>query len=66
MNPRAMVVRCPRCDRSCYQLITFSPRIHTVAVSTDGKERTMLNAVLGMGAMVPVVFGFAGYAMVSR
>jgi len=26
----------------------------------------MLNAALGMLAMVPVVFGVAGYAMVSR
>jgi len=26
----------------------------------------MLNAALGMLAMVPVAFGFAGYAMVSR
>jgi hypothetical protein len=37
-----------------------------MAVRTQGKERTMLNAALGMLAMVPVVFGFAGYAMVSR
>jgi hypothetical protein len=28
--------------------------------------RTMLNAVLGMVAMVPVVFGVAGYVLVSR
>ncbi len=35
-------------------------------VSTYGKERTMLNAALGMLAMVPVAFGVAGYAMVSR
>jgi hypothetical protein len=41
-------------------------RTHTVAVSTPGKERTMLNAALGMLAMVPVVFAVAGYAMVSR
>jgi hypothetical protein len=39
---------------------------HTAPVRTQGKERTMLNAVLGMLAMVPVVFGVAGYAMVSR
>jgi len=26
----------------------------------------MLNATLGMLAMLPVVFGVAGYAMVSR
>jgi hypothetical protein len=37
-----------------------------VPVSAQGKERTMLNAALGMLAMVPVVFGVAGYAMVSR
>jgi hypothetical protein len=30
------------------------------------KERTMLNAALGMLAMVPVAFGVAGYTMVSR
>lgn len=35
-------------------------------VSAQGKERTMLNAALGMLAMVPVAFGFAGYTMVSR
>jgi hypothetical protein len=66
MNPRPMVVGWPRCDRSCYQLIAFSLRTHTVAVRHKGKERAMLNAALGMLAMVPVVFGFAGYAMVSR
>lgn len=41
-------------------------RPHTVPVSTQGKERTMLNAALGMLAMVPVAFGVAGYTMVSR
>jgi hypothetical protein len=35
-------------------------------VSTRGKERTMLNAAYGVLAMVPVVFGVAGYTMVSR
>jgi hypothetical protein len=35
-------------------------------VSTPEKERKMLNAAYGMLAMVPVVFGVAGYAMVSR
>ena len=35
-------------------------------VSTKRKERTMLNAALGMLAMVPVAFGIAGYTMVSR
>ena len=46
--------------------VMFSPRAHAVAVSTHGKGRTMLNAALGMGAMVPVVFGVAGYVLVSR
>jgi hypothetical protein len=50
-----MVLRCPRCERSRHQLL-----------STQGKERTMLNAALGMLAMVPVVFGVAGYTMVTR
>jgi hypothetical protein len=35
-------------------------------MSRRGKERKMLNATLGMLAMVPVVFGVAGLAMVSR
>jgi hypothetical protein len=35
-------------------------------VSTRGKERPMLNAAYGVLAMVPVVFGVAGYALVSR
>ena len=30
------------------------------------KERTMLNAALGMLAMVPVVFGVGGYVLVNR
>ena len=50
-----MVVRRPRCERSRQQL-----------PSTQGKERTMLNAALGMLAMVPVVFGVAGYTIVTR
>jgi hypothetical protein len=33
---------------------------------TPEKGRTMLNAALGMMAMLPVVFGVAGYVMVSR
>ena len=44
-------MRYPRCERCRHQLL-----------STQGKERTMLNATLGMLAMVPVVFGIAGYA----
>jgi hypothetical protein len=35
-------------------------------ISTRAKGRTMLNAALGMMAMLPVVFGVAGYVMVSR
>jgi hypothetical protein len=67
-----MVLRRPHDDRSRRQLITFSQKRrpaklgHTVQVSTQGKDRTMLNAVLGMLAMVPVAFGVAGYTMVSR
>jgi hypothetical protein len=67
-----MVLGRPRGDcRSC-QLFTFSlettaeARPDTALVSTRGKERKMLRATLGMLAMLPVVFGVAGYAMVSR
>ena len=71
MNPRAMVLGCPRGDRSSRQVITFSlerrpSQGHTAPVSTLEKEPTMLGATLGMLAMVPVVVGVAGYAMVSR
>jgi hypothetical protein len=45
---------------------TAEARPDTALVSTRGKERTMLSATLGMLAMVPVVFGVAGWAMVSR
>jgi hypothetical protein len=66
-----MVLGGPRDDRSSRQVITFSlerrPRLgHSVPVSTRGKERKMLSATLGMLAMLPVVFGVAGWAMVSR
>jgi hypothetical protein len=67
-----MVLGCPRGDRSSRQLITFSrerrpkPGPDTALVSTRGKERKMLSATLGMLAMLPVVFGVTGYAMVSR
>jgi hypothetical protein len=30
------------------------------------KERTMLSAIYGVLAMLPVTFGIAGYALVSR
>jgi len=45
---------------------TAEARPDTAPVSTRGKERKMLNAAYGMLAMLPVVFGVAGYAMVSR
>jgi hypothetical protein len=31
-----------------------------------GKERTMLTAMYGVLAMMPITFGVAGYALVSR
>jgi hypothetical protein len=66
-----MVLGCPCGDRSSRQLITFSlerrpKQSHTAPVSTPEKGPTMLNAVYGMLAMLPVVFGVAGYAMVWR
>jgi hypothetical protein len=71
MNPRAMVLGGPRDDRSSRQVITFSlerrPGLgHTAPVSRREKGPTMLSATLGMLAMLPVVFGVAGWAMVSR
>jgi hypothetical protein len=47
-------------------LVTAEARPDIAPVSTPGKERKMLDATLGMLAMLPVVFGVAGYAMVSR
>src|SRR5258705_4821569 len=41
-------------------------RINDLLVSRREKGPTMLSATLGMLAMLPVVFGVAGYAMVSR
>ena len=38
----------------------------TLGFPPRGKERKMLSATLGMLAMLPVVFGVAGHAMVSR
>jgi hypothetical protein len=46
--------------------MTAEARPDTAPVSTRGKERKMLSATLGMLAMLPVVFGVAGWAMVSR
>ena len=39
---------------------------HTAPVSTPEKEPTMLNAAYGVLATLPVLFGVAGFAMVSR
>jgi hypothetical protein len=67
-----MVLGCRDGDRSSRQLITFPlerwprPKPHTAPVSTREKGPTMLNAAYGVLAMLPVVFGVAGYAMVSR
>jgi hypothetical protein len=46
--------------------MTAEARPDTAPVSTRGKERKMLSTTLGMLAMLPVVFGVAGYAMVFR
>jgi hypothetical protein len=66
-----MFVRCPRCHHCHHQLITFTrataeAKPHTPAGEDTRKERTMLNATHGMLAMLPVVFGVAGYVMVFR
>jgi hypothetical protein len=45
---------------------TAEARPDTVPVSTRGKERKMLSAMYGVLVMLPVVFGVAGYVMVSR
>ena len=71
INPRAMVLRCARDDRSSRELITFPPEgrprpSDTPASEDTRKERTMLSAAYGILAMVPVVSSFAGFAMVSR
>ena len=47
-------------------LATAEAKPHTAPVSRREKGPTMLSATLGMLAMLPVVFGVAGYAMVSR
>jgi hypothetical protein len=61
-----MVLRCSRGDRSSRQLITYSPKRHSVPGEHTTKEQTMLNAAYGMLAMLPVAFWVAGHAMVSR
>jgi hypothetical protein len=47
-------------------LATAEAKPHAAPVSRREKGLTMLRAALGMLAMLPVVFGVAGYAMVSR
>jgi hypothetical protein len=34
--------------------------------SSESKERTMLSAMYGLMSMLPITFGIAGYALVSR
>jgi hypothetical protein len=51
---------------SALALATAEAKPHTAPVSRREKGPTMLSATLGMLAMLPVVFGVAGYAMVSR
>jgi hypothetical protein len=47
-------------------LATVEAMPYTAPVSTPEQERKILSAALGMLAMLTVVFGVAGYAMVSR
>ena len=47
-------------------LATVEAKPHTAPVSTPEEERKMLSAARGMLAGLPLVFGVAGYAMVSR
>jgi hypothetical protein len=47
-------------------LATAEVKPHTAPVSRREKGLTMLSAALGMPAMLLVVFGVAGYVMVSR
>jgi hypothetical protein len=49
-----------------HTLALAEARPDTAPVSRREKGPTMLNATLGMPAILPVVFGVAGYAMVSR
>jgi hypothetical protein len=70
MNPRAMVLGW-RGDRNSRQVITFSlerrPRQSQIPRGEQMRERANdVSATLGMLAMLPVVFGVAGYTMVSR
>jgi phosphohistidine swiveling domain-containing protein len=67
-----MVSPTPMRRLCCCQVITFSleataeARPHTLRVGTREEGPTMRSATLGMRAMLPVVVGVAGYAMVSR
>jgi hypothetical protein len=45
---------------------TAEARPDAALVSTRGRERKMLSATLEMPAMLPVLFGVVGWAMVSR
>jgi hypothetical protein len=47
-------------------LATAQAKPHTAPVTTPEKGPTMLSATFGMLAIRPVVFGVAGFAMVSR
>ena len=51
---------------SALALATAEAKPDTAPVSRREKGPTMLSATLGMSAMLPVVFGVAGHAMVSR
>jgi hypothetical protein len=43
-----------------------SPVIHDRLQQLVIQERTMLSALYGVMAMIPITFGIAGYALVSR
>jgi hypothetical protein len=71
MNPRAMVPGCPRGDRSSCQVITFTrataeAKPHAAPMSRREKGPTVLSAVYGMLAMLPVMFDVARYLLVFR
>ena len=47
-------------------LATAQAKPHAAPASRRQKGATMLSGAFGMLAMLPVMFGVAGYAMVSR
>jgi hypothetical protein len=47
-------------------LATAEAKPHTAPATTPEKGPTMLSAAYGMLAMLPVMFGVAGFAMVFR